>query len=1055
MSKKTLALDLGPTSIGWALVDEANHKIIAAGVCVFPEGVDRDASGAESPKGQQRRVARGMRRQVARRARRKLRLREALVGIGLLPSVATRRTSDPERRQWEAESFAQADPYTLRAKALDQKLEPYELGRVFLHLAQHRGFLSNRKADRDRKKETTEMEAEINALAGEVVAANHRTLGEHFAAVKLDNPSTRVRGRHTRRNMLLEEFEAIWQAQRTYHPTLFTDELKFGHNKVATTYPSEPAALTKSKFTPLQRFGLHGLIFFQRALYWPKSMIGRCEIDPKQKRCPRADRAAQEFRMLQEVNNLRVIHTDGEYRALTEQQRDDLIALLSRKEESKWDEIRKALKLPDGTGFNLQGGDRKKLQGMVTDYKLSRPKVFGKQWDKRTEAEKNAIVRAMIECKDDEFKQRATDLGIDAEMADKLLDVHLPEGYSNYGRETIEKLLPHMRAGLPLTSQEGKDSALRKAEFLAPWERPRKPGESLPPPPKITNPIVRQAMFTVRRLVNAIVKEYGKPDTVHIELAREVKGNAEQRALASWRMRDREARRDEAAEAIREHGDKPTKGKIDKYLLWQEQREQCIYSGRSISLAQMLGGEADIDHILPYSRSLDNSLMNKVVCFLDENRIKGQQTVHQWLAATDPEKYDSVLQRAWKLPEDVRNGKLPKFSRPTCEIEDFLNRHLTDTAYLTRTIHEYLKCLTPDVVATKGQFTADLRHHWGLNDVLRNDGLDLKNRDDHRHHAVDAIVIAFTNRSTLQQLARHRGQSPIPLPWGSFRADVETTINAINVWHRPRVRICGPLHDDTLYGATQKLAEGTKTNRPWAKDWLEEPGEYVLRKPLESLSLSEVERIRDVRIREVVQDRLAAFNLTAGRQKKGAAKTAGGNKISKEVWKEPLYLTPRNGKGQRTLIKRVRLTKPEDSVVPLRDGGRTCVKPGNLHHVTIFELPDAKGKTRREAVFVSMLEAVRRKRAKQAVVQTRHPEHSDARFVMALRRGDMVSAMFKQKQRLCRFSTAASTTAQMRFVSHTDARKSQDVEEFSAKPNTLKATKVFVDLLGRLKPVAE
>lgn len=1051
MSKKVLALDLGPTSIGWALVEEAKQTIIATGVCVFPEGVKRDASGAESPKGQERRVARGMRRQVARRARRKIRLREALVTIGLLPAIAGRPSTDIERRQWEAEVFTKADPYTLRSKALNDKLELHELGRVFLHLAQHRGFLSNRKADRARKKETTDMEKEMSALAGEINAGGHRTLGEHFAAVQQADPTVRVRGRHTRRNMLLEEFDAIWQTQSKFHAKLLTDELKYGHGKVATPYPCEPVPLTKSSFTPLQRFGIHGLIFFQRALYWPKSMIGRCEIDPKQKRCPRADRAAQEFRMLQEVNNLCVIHSDGEYCPLTGQQRNDLIALLSRKEEAKWEEIRKELKLPDGTGFNLQAGDRKKLQGTVTDYKMSRPKALGKQWAKRTDEEKNAVVRALIVCTESQFLERAAELGLDVETAGQLLDVHLPEGYSNYGQETIEKLLPHLRAGLQLTAQEGKDSALRNAGFLAPWERPRKPGESLLLPPKITNPIVRQAMFTVRRLVNAIVKEYGKPDTVHIELAREVKGNAEQRDFASRRMREREARRDEAADAIREHGDKPTRDKIERYLLWQEQREQCIYSGRSIGLTQLLGGEADVDHILPYSKSLDNSFMNKVVCFRDENGSKGQQTVHQWLAATQPEKYDGVLQRAGRLPDDVRNAKLTKISRPTCEIEDFLNRHLTDTAYLTRVVHEYLKCLTPDVIATKGQFTAELRHQWGLNEVLRDDGLDLKNRDDHRHHAVDAIIIAFTDRSRLQLLARHRGQSPLPAPWDSFRADVENAVNAINVWHRPRLRICGALHDDTLYGATQKQADGNKTDRPWAKDWLEEPGEYVLRKSLEALSLGEVERIRDVRIREVVQERLAKFNLSAGRQKKGAAKEGGGNKIPKDVWKEPLYLTPRNGKGSRTLIKRVRLTKPEDSVVPLRDGGRTCVKPGNSHHVAIFELTNGKGKTRRVAHFVSMLEAAKRKSKGQSVIQRTHPEHPEARLIMALHNGDMVCAEFKGKLQLLRLSSAVSTSEQLRFYSHTDAI-SDPKHMFRKSAAVFVGKKVLVDLLGRVHP---
>lgn len=1055
--KKVLALDLGPTSIGWAFINEAAGQIIATGVRIFPEGVDRDKQGGEKSKNESRRQARGIRRQIARRARRKRVLRAALVEAGLLPPLAAHPAQDPTRREWESAEFKKADPYELRRRTLSEKLELFDIGRVFLHLAQRRGFLSNRKADRAKKAEASEILTEISDLANAMASAGNKTLGEHFAKSLEIDPHQSVRRKHTRRQMYLDEFDAIWEAQRKYYPTILTDALKYGTNG-RVNYPQKPVQTGGGPKRLLAKFGIHGLIFFQRPMFWPKSVVGRCELDPKQKRCARADRSAQEFRLLVEANNLRIIGSDGEVRCLTEEQREKLLSLMNSKKEVKFDEIRKKLGLFENDGFNLEAGERKKLDGNKTDSILADKKLFGKAWFNRTNDERDKIVRSMIHDDEPTFLSTMEEIGVEQELAERLLDVSLPDGYSSYGRKTIELLLPHLRCGLPLTSREGP-SALREAGFLAPWERPVIGGQYLPPPPKLTNPIVRQALFEVRKLLNALIREYGKPDAIHIELAREVKGTGAQRAQRTKDMRERERRRADAAKIIAEElGEKPTHNKINRYLLWQEQSELCMYSGRPISAAQLFGGEIDTDHILPYSQSLDDSLMNKVLCFRTENADKGQRTVHSWLAGANDKKYEQVLQRAARLPIEIRNRKLPRFSQKTCELTDFINRHFTDTAYITSMVLAYLQNLGVELLGSKGQLTAELRHQWGLNTVLRNDGLNLKSREDHRHHAVDAVVIAVTSRTRLQQLAKNRGDASLPPPWPTFREDVEKAINAINVSHRVRRKLAGALHEETIYGATQKKSGGSKLGRPWAKNWTEETGTYCLRKPLEALSLNEVEKIRDDRVRELVQDRLRQFGLMGGRKKKvkgaGDDDKGASRNISKEVWKEPLYLLPRDGKsgGTPTIIRKVRLTKREESIVPLRTGGKAFVKPGSLHHVAIFEVYDGKGKARREAVFVSMLEAARRIREKLPVIQRKHPSFADARFIMTLSRGELVQGEFKGVARLVRFVTAASTQGQIYFADHTDARPSGAIEKFATMSNTLKGRKVVVDLLGRLYP---
>jgi CRISPR-associated endonuclease Csn1 len=670
--------------------------------------------------------------------------------------------------------------------------------------------------------------------------------------------------------------------------------------------------------------------------------------------------------------------------------------------------------LLESDGFNLEAGSRRKLLGMATDAILANKRRFGREWYELPENTRNEIVRSLIHDGEATFLQRAeNEWRIPRNVAETMLDAPLPEGYASLGRQTIERLLPHLDKGLPLITRDATPCALRLAGFLASWERPVKGGQFLPPPPNVTNPIVRQALYEVRKVVNAIVKEYGKPQAIHIELAREVKGTYEQRREVAEQMRKREARRDAIAKRLRdEYGEKPTRAKIERYILWEEQGGVCIYSGREISVRQLLAGEADIDHILPYSKSLDDSLLNKVICFRSENDLKGQRTVHEWLAGTNPKKFQEILQRAAKLPIEIRNRKRPKFTQKTCELDQFINRQLTDTAYITSAVVDYVKCLGVDVLGSKGQLTAELRHRWGLNDVLRDGGFNLKNRDDHRHHAVDAIVIALTDRSRLQQLAKCNGN--LPEPWPGFRGSVEEAVNAINVSHRVRRKVAGALHEETLYGPTT------------------DPGLFAYRKPLESLTPAMIEDIRDAAIRNIVVARLAAFGIRPGDRKK----------IPADVWKEPLKMP------SGVHVKKVRLVRRDQTIRPLRDGAAAYVKPGSTHHILLFELPNGK----RELIAVSMLEAIQRAKRREPLIQRRHPSSSDAKFLMSLSQNEMVLVEHNGQTGLYRFDTAAATSGQMWFRFHTAGGRSVDkLGVISKTPNTLKARKVTIDVLGRIR----
>ncbi len=1068
---RVLGLDLGPNSIGWALVDESpaggGSGLVDMGVRVFPEGVDAFDTAKETSKSEDRRMKRGMRRQTKRRARRERLLGCALIQAGL----------------WPADTSAQADqlamdPYQLRVKALSSPLTPFELGRVLLHLCRRRGFLSNRKTDAG-DSEAKGLLAEINANEAERISGAFPTIGAMLAAkAAAFSHSDRaandhVRRRHLSRQQMVDEFLAIWSAQQPFHQNRLTEQLKFGSfgppmvlnpktGEEELSHKPRPSVSRRHQQrngqTDLESFGLFGILFFQRPLYWPKSVVGLCELEPNQKRCPKADRAVERFRVLHEVNNLRYIDS-GDETPLNAQQRKKLIDLLAVKEKVTFDDLRKKLGLIEGIRFNLERGSRAGLKGMTVDFKLA--KAVGKGWHDREEAEKTAIVRLLLNDDVDEYRkiERLRDQhGFTVEQAEKALGVDLGTGYAGLSRRAIEKLLPHMERGLIYQSQsDPEQSAVHAAGYLRRDELQRRLFDNLPDFTRlkpadcrlgdIPNPVVKRALVELRKVVNAVIREHGKPDAVHVELARTVQVGAERRKEMSKRMRDREAIREDAVSEIRNAGHAARREGIVRYLLWKEQASECIYCGRPISMAQLFGGAIDVDHILPRSRCLDDSQMNKVVAHRTCNHDKGQRTPHEWLAGSRPADYDRMVQHALSL---MKRGMMPypkyrRFVQKELELDKFIARQLTDTGYITSATVEFLQLLFDEpsrVLGLKGQLTAELRWQWGLDTILSElpgspawqdeqggrVSVGEKNRADHRHHAIDALVIALTNRSRLHKLselfrkggAKQHGEILLD-PWEFFRQDIAARVAKINISHRVQRKVAGGLHEETNYGPTENKHE-------WA-----------VRKPVELLSANEVERIRDGAIRRLVIAKLKAAGLDVGR----------GNKMDANRVKAALAeLALPSG----VPIKKVRITKPELTIRPLHEGNpdSTFVKPGSTHHLCIFEVAES-GKTKRTAVFITMLEAMQRLKRHEPVIQRTHPELPDAKFVMSLSSRELVLAEVDGVERLLTFKTAASTQGQLYFADQYDARRSGSQSKFVFTANSLKARKVTVDPLGRIR----
>lgn len=1000
MSDFTLGLDIGSNSIGWALLDVEGKRIVDAGVRVFPEGVDRDTKGKEVSKNETRRTARGMRRARKRRNYRKDKLLRMLIRNGLLPAGEA-----------ELKEVFEQDPYLLRAKGLDERLRPYEFGRVLYHLNQRRGFWSNRKSGT--RQEDGVVVKSATLLQEAVTEARSRTLGEYFSS--LDPHEKRIRGHYTFRSMYEDEFEQLWATQSTFDGELLSDDLK--------------QAIQKET------------IFFQRPLKPSDDLIGDCELEAGEKRCPRADWHARRFRILQTVNDLRIINPDGTQIHLKDPEHKDkreiiLKEVLCRK-ETTFDSLRKKLGLLETQTFNFEEGafEKKsaKLKGDEFITQLKSSAVLGKAFNTLAEADLMEINAALLDgdLSDEELIEKFMEqYSLTEAQARGIVGISLPSKYASFSRVALQKLLPHMEEGLStseaIEAVYGERAPVKDRPLL----------DRLPLPEDLRNPIVNKALFEVRKVVNALIREYGKPSRIRIEMARDIKGSQRERDEIRLKQWKNEQEREKARQELQQMNVRtPSRDDILKYLLWQECRQICPYTGRPISQAALFGPnpEFQIEHIIPYSRCLDDSFMNKTLCHVQENIGKGNETPYEYYARQRPEQYEQILQRVAVLPFPKRR----KFAQKEVELDTFIQRQLNDTRYISRKVVEYLKTVVSNVQGTKGQATAELRHLWGLNSILDYTGAGLKNRDDHRHHAVDALVTALTGPAHLRDLAASkydRSGRTFPLPWEGFREQAQETVNRIQVSHRVMRKVSGPLHEETSYGPT-----GLTDDKGQAL--------YVYRKPLEALTLPMVGKIVDPIVREIVKGRLLEFGLNP----------EGKGSIPKEVWKEPLYM--RSTKGVRVPIKKVRIREVFNNLIPIADAsGRPYryVASGSNHHIELFEFEDVAGRTKREGRVISMFEAVRRSRSGQAVVCRDYGDGK--RFVCSLSRNELFLLETEDGTVLHRVQKI-DQNGRIILRPHTFAGKLSDGD----KPpliqrkgsNTIRGRKVTVDPIGRVFPAKD
>ncbi len=982
-----LGIDLGTNSIGWALVglvDGEPAGVIRAGVRVFEAGMEGDiASGREESRNKARRDARLHRRQLWRRRRRLVRLAHILQRYCLLPEG---NVTDPEARQdflnrldsailaspWfaakeKSRAFPEPRhtmPYILRAAALDEALPPHYLGRALYHLAQRRGFLSGRLKPAKKEDDEGVVKEGIGELRRKMQEGGARTLGEYFS--RLSPREERIRSRWTARDMYGEEFDAILAAQAKHHPELLTQERKKE---------------------------LHRAIFYQRPLWFDPNSVGACELEPDCRRAPAYLIVAQRFRLLQTINNLRLLPPGEPERPPTPKEREKLAEALELRGDLTFIQIRKLLGLAKEHVFTLERGGEKRLKGNRTNADFY--EIFGDRWRQMSPGERDQAVEYVHAFQKPQKLQEAAKKkwGLDDKAAEKFAAISLEADYMSLSRRAMEKLLPLLEAGV--TYGEARRQ-LYPEQFQASEPKPLLPPVEMALS-EIRNPAVMRSLTELRKVVNAIIRQHGEPQEIRIELARELKRSKKQRSQITDTNRKNEKARSEAAKRIIAEAGIPEPKPDDKrkFLLAEECHWQCPYTGRSISVESLFGGEPqfDIEHIIPFSRSLDNSFLNLTLCYVPENRsVKGNKTPHEAYAG-DPELYEQIVDRVKRFTGERRTvaEKVRRFKLGAEELENFLSdfrdRQLNDTAYATTLAKRYLGLLYGGeidangqrrVQASSGQPTAYFRNLWKLNAILSDGdtshgGQLPKKRNDHRHHAVDAVVIGLTEPRMIKRLSDAAQRAPLEgrkrfgsleAPWTNFVDSVRAEIDKVVVSHRVSKKVSGPLHEETIYSRPFPVAAIPHAGSPKTARRSETAATVVrVRKSLAALTKTEVEDIADPKVQELVVKKLAELG---GDPKKFADE--------KNLPRFPTSGVP---------IRRVRIHKAVPTF-PLGEG-RTArhVTPESNHHVEIYSVRDKKGRERWAGEVVSMFEAYQRLRNRRPLVEKNHGPEAEFKFSLA------------------------------------------------------------------------
>lgn len=1049
---KILGLDLGTNSIGWAVVDDTKNTILGIGSRIFPMGVENlgEGEGREISKNAGRTGARGVRRQFFRRMLRKKVLLKALSENKMCPMVEADFEDWKKTKEFPSHKLANwfaLNPYELRQKAVNEKLSLEEIGRILYHLIQRRGFLSNsRKGGSDDgaifKGNPKEGKIGITETQEKI---QEKTLGSYLFEIypKENQPFQdgleRIRNRYTTRKMYVDEFELIWDIQAQFHEEL-TYELKtkFGGRKL-DQYPEE------------------GILFYQRPLRSQKHLVGNCSFEPTKTKCPISAIPFEQFRIWQWVNTV-------EYNGnkITQDEKEKIVDFLYANEKPDFKKIRKVIG-KESAEYKFNYKDDDKIVGSHTISNLSNKKYFGNKWFEFTEKEQEDIwhVLYFFDSKSNLNEYAIKNWNFSTDQAEAIAKFNVKDGYASLSRKAISNILPFLKQGytydvavvlggiknvfgiewdrlsnekrnffydnvyeIVRSKNKGgfidiikdilrndyniSDHQLRKLyhhsatiDVAALLDKLPVGKDADKEIQSIKNPIVITALFELRKLVNELIDEHGQIDEIKVEMARDLKISKSQRQAIRRDQKRLERENDRVKDRLQENNIRITHDNLLLYKLWEECKKTCPYTGKPISVSQLFSGEVQIEHIHPWSKSLNDSFSNKTLCYADENRKKGNKTPYEFYG-NDETNWASIKERALKLFSDSKEyptayQKFKRFVKEKFD-DDFSSRQLNDTRYISKEAKNYLSKICKKVTVSPGQATSNLRQKWGLNHILNDE--NSKTREDHRHHAVDALVMACTKVSYVQELSkwnrynRNYDLKQFPLPWESFNYDAEKAVEKILVSHKrvanditiryKTVEKNGKKHTNIGVAARGQLHKETV----FGKRTFNGEEAFHVRKAIDSLETAkQIDKVVDVATRMLILKRV---NELGGFVKdKVPANTF--FIVDENGLKQPQIFLP-NKNGAPVPILKVRMKETINKAKQLKTNSNQFVNPRNNDHILIYETIEGK----LEKDVVSFWEVVERK--KQGLSKVILP-FNGKRIIETFKENDMF-ILFKNEEEI-------------------------------------------------------
>ncbi len=809
MNKKenfSFNFEIGKGQIGWSIYEVNEHgsllQLHKAGVRVFSEGVN--------PKNNEtlnsiRRANRISRRKRDRLVRRKKTLLNYLIKFNLLPS-----------NRKALESIKGLNVYELRTKAIREKLELIELGRILLHINKRRGYLSYKSIiSSDYRLEI----ARIKKFEEFLTQKKYPTIGCYLNYLNSKNKALRFRdpkdflpGRHLYEN----EFDKIVAAQKKFHPEL-ADKI-------------------------WQR--IREIIFFQRPFKNAGEGNVKCRIFPDEDVVPKYSLGFQKILLLQKIDRLKVLDENANLGELSREEKKIVYTkIVETFDEISLDSIQ--LLLDKKQKIILYGDASRKLG--FTSY-VNEARVLLKHKFEKDPGFNLDIVFERLNS--DRHKLNSdfflNDLGIDCLVYEKLIDLNQPIGHSYYSQKAISLIL-----NLVENYSFSLEMALEKAkvenfsELILPVEK----NEHSSLHPTLGN-IINQLEI----LIGFLIKGYGLPRVIKYEVSEELKLSKRTKKEINSKKIKTASRKQHAKEILNKvyHVNEPSYDQVARFVLWEELKKDsdsgnrlCPFTLQPITFEQLLSKDIVIVTLLPFSRTLNDSFDNKTICYRSAANEKGNRTVWEAFSSNSNYEFEKILKNCTLLPGAKSKHFFRKPSLAFLDYEQLIALQLQDKSFVSEIMKSVLVKYCKNIITVSNKIVSLVEF------ALRLPKIDIK---DYRVHALRAVCMGGISKEFLDSFAKENvGIDEITCkePCSDFYKVLPKILEDIKISRKENHKKNGKLHDETFYGEIKH-----------PNNYEKELGvNLVVRKKIEDFRNSDISLIRAGNIRSAFKENMSQIQI--------------------------------------------------------------------------------------------------------------------------------------------------------------------------------------------------